>query len=792
MVHLAESKTTSGCSRLIPIPSMSTRHIHIKGRVQGVGFRPAVYRVATALKLKGSVANAADGVHVYLNADLQELNLFLEELNLQLPAMAVIAEVTTELVDRMDFSSFSIVKDKDANNFDMWITPDLALCPSCRESLHSDDDRRKNYAFTTCLDCGPRYSIMQSLPYERELTTMSYLQPCEACKKEYNDPGDVRFYSQTNSCPSCGVKMFWWNNQGSLLSHDQDEMIDLAVAALQGGKILAVKGIGGYLLLCDATDAAALTSLRQRKQRPAKPLAVLYPNIAMAQSDVVINPQEQQWLESPQAPIVLCRLKNQLSTGICTGHLAPGLEHLGVMLPYTPLLELISHRFQKPLVATSANISGCPIEYRDREALQNLGGIADYFLTNDREIAVPQDDSVLRCDQKGNTIMIRRSRGFAPAVMTPLLKEIEVSHLAFGADMKSTFALQDGHNLNVSQYLGKLGSYESIQVFQHCMHHLIDLTQARVDQVLADAHPDYHSTRLAAEYAEQADLQLIKVQHHKAHFAALLAEHNLWEMDRPIGGLIWDGTGYGDDGQIWGSEFFIYLDYEMRHCRGLQYFGQLAGDKMSQEPRLSALSLWGSHEGCRDHLKNQFSETEWNYFLRARNQTSLMTSSMGRFIDAFAAITGICTTQSYEGQAAMMLEALAYGAGREVSNEIYTFIITETGIDHSLLPDQICRDLGNGMTQHDLARKCWFSLAALAFQLADFYQVKDLALSGGVFQNAYLIDALHATNSKNINLYFHQQLSPNDENIAVGQLAWYQMTKEKKLVEQIKTATTCV
>lgn len=792
MVQLAQSKTTTGRSGLIKSERMFTRHIHIRGRVQGVGFRPAVYRLASSLQLKGKVVNADDGVHIYFNTDQKGAELFLHHLRNELPAMAVISHIKTELVDYFPYANFSIEKEKERQTFDMWITPDLALCPSCRQSLYTEGDKRKDYAFTTCVNCGPRYSIIQNLPYERENTAMHYLQACPSCEAEYSNPKDQRFYSQTNSCPACAVKLQWWDHNQQCLSTDQNEMLDLTLDALNHGKIVAVKGIGGYLLLCDATDAKVIQTLRKRKQRPAKPLAVLYPNLTTAQNDVVITAPEQQWLESSQAPIVLCRLKKQKMTGICSEDLAPGLVHLGVMLPYSPLLELISHRFQKPLVATSANVSGCPIEYKDREALQNLAGIADYFLTNDRDIVVPQDDSVLRCSQKGNTIVLRRSRGFAPAIMTQVLKKYPDCHLAFGADMKSSFAIRDQHNLNVSQYLGKLGSYESIAVYQSCMNHLIQLTQARVTKVFADAHPDYHSSQLASEYAGQHQLDLVTVQHHKAHFAALLAEHQLWDQDRSILGLVWDGTGYGDDGQIWGSESFVYHDYEMIHYPGLNYFAQLAGDKMSEEPRLSALSVLGNHEGCQNLLKDQFSEQEWNFFHRLRNQSTLKTSSMGRFIDAFAAITGVCTKQSYEGQAAMLLEALAWNEEWSVPQQLYTFIITDTGIDHSALPDQIISDLKKGLSTGEMARKFWFSLAALALDLADFHGIKDLALSGGVFQNDYLITAIQTLKRNDIQIYLHQQLSPNDENIAVGQLAWYQMTEEKKLVESIKITATCV
>ncbi|MBK7010010.1 MAG: carbamoyltransferase HypF [Saprospiraceae bacterium] len=771
---------------------MTTRHIHIKGRVQGVGFRPAVFRVATSMHLKGRVANTADGVHIEINADDKDLALFLSTLQNQLPPMAVISDLKVEEVAPIDFPSFSIVKDDVIRPFDMWITPDLAMCDDCRKSLHSKEDKRHAYAFTTCLNCGPRYSIIRALPYEREFTSMAYLHACPSCEKEYQNPVDNRFYSQTNSCPSCAVQMKWWTSGGVLVSKNQDHIIDLAVEALKQGKIIAVKGIGGYLLMCDAVQENAIIALRHRKHRPHKPFAILYPGIEMIKADTTVTAAEERWLKSVQSPIVLCKLKNQPATGICCQQLAPGLAQLGVMLPYSPLLELLSTQINRPLVATSGNISGGPIEFKDDNALKNLSDIADYFLTSDREIVVPQDDSVMRVSRNENSIIIRRSRGFAPAIMKTVLSDSKENILAFGADMKSSFALYDGHNLNVSQYLGHLGSFETNEVFRSCLDHLLQLTKTRVQKVLADLHPAYYSSQMAEEYAAAARVPLIKVQHHRAHFAAVLAENNLLKGDRPILGLVWDGTGYGDDGQIWGSECFVYHDYEMIHYHGLNYFAQLAGDKMSQEPRLSALSVLGDHEGCQNTLKDQFTEQEWNFFVRAKNQPAITTSSMGRFIDAFAAITGVCNKQSYEGQAAMLLEALAWKEEWSVPQQLYRFIITDTGIDHSALPDQIISDLNLGLSTGEMSRKFWFSLAVLALDLADFHGIKDLALSGGVFQNDYLITAIQTLKRNDMQIYLHQQLSPNDENIAVGQMAWYQMTEEKKLVESIKITATCV
>ena len=792
MVRMAKSKTATDHSGLTIIREMKTLHLHISGRVQGVGFRPAVYRIAREMHLNGTVANTADGVHIYVNTDDEGIQLLIHALHTQLPAMVVMADITIEEVPFAHFSDFSIVQDSPKKRFDLWITPDLALCESCRLAIQDVHNRRYQYAFTTCLNCGPRFSIMKALPYERENTTMETFLACPTCKQEYNRSDDVRFYSQTNSCCDCAVEMSFKTANGTIVVDRQADIIPAVAAALKAGSIVAVKGIGGYLLMCDATQAHAVAELRSRKMRPTKPLAVLYAHLQAAQQDVEITSHEKEWLHSPASPIVLCRLKSQTQSGIALHQIAPGLAHLGVMLPYSPLLALISEHFQKPLVATSGNISGCPIEYKDKQAFNNLAGIADYFLTNNREIVVPQDDSVLRCTSNGHPILIRRSRGFAPAVMSRLLEPSSEPLLAMGADMKSCFALHLGHNINVSQYLGKLGTYESINQLQGVIDHMLTLTEAKPAHVLTDAHPNYHSKALGTTIAEEAHAGEMSFQHHKAHFAAVLTENHLLASTEPILGVIWDGTGYGEDGQIWGGETFMLETGEITRIFSLSYFPQLAGDQMSQQPRLSALAVFGVTNGAAQRLSPRFGSDECKYYTRLRKKTSLFTSSMGRLIDAFAALLDLGDVQSYEGEAAMKMEALAWQAEEGCDQKLYPFTIKDQVIDYDLAAQQWITDLDEGKDAKTMAATFWHSLAALILDQAEHTHCDQIALSGGVFQNAYLVDALLERNGGRCRIYLHKEFSPNDENIALGQLALYQLTKKEKSTIKSKSAIPCV
>lgn len=770
---------------------MKTYHIHIGGLVQGVGFRPHVYQIAVQTGLGGWVSNTRDGVHIEFTADDKTARQFYERIIQHPPLNAVITNHTINEVAVKVFSAFSILADETDCKPDLLLTPDFAICDSCRKEIADLHNRRYRYPFTTCLHCGPRYSIVKALPYERYHTTMSHLEMCTDCKSEYNNVYDRRHYSQTNSCSECGIPMHLYDAAGNAVSDQPEEILARCQQYLKDGLILAVKGIGGYLLLCDATNESAIQQLRKRKHRPAKPFALLYASIEAASKDVHISEYEEAVLKDKAAPIVLCRLKAIQQNEICTSLIAPGLDKIGLMLPCAPLLHLLVNDFGKPLIATSGNTSGSPIIYEDEEAMEKLSRIADYILTYEREIVVPQDDSVLQLTGNGEKIILRRSRGLAPNFFPHPFEPSSNCILATGGELKSAFAIQEHHQLYVSQFLGNQESLASQEAFTHTSDYLFDLLQVKPSVILADKHPGYFVSQRANELSLENNIPLFLVQHHEAHFGAVLAENGLLSEKEPVLGIIWDGAGYGDDQQVWGGEFFVFEEGEMYRAIHFDYFPQLLGDKMNHEPRLSALSLMKSFPSCQYILEPQFSATEWNYYQQLIKQPAgLLTSSVGRLLDATASLLGICQVNTYEGEAAMQLEATARSYKDEIS-DYYPLPIKNNRIDLLLLLQELINDKGAGMPVNRIAKKLFYSLALAVGRVSDYLGIEKIAFSGGVFQNALLTEMIDTLYAGKKDLYRHRQLSPNDECIGFGQLACYHMLNTSKtagcLVKQAST-----
>lgn len=756
---------------------MTTYHIHIKGLVQGVGFRPHVYRLATEMQVRGWVNNTTNGVHIMATAEKEVLQKFYEQLIQHPPVQSKILSHHAEWVALQPFDSFYIHTSENSRQPDLMVTPDFGLCENCKTELFDSRQRRFRYPFITCTECGPRFSIITSLPYDREQTTMQPFDMCWQCRDEYHRVENRRYYSQTNSCATCGIPMMLKTTTGERLSEDYEEILQVVNQALQDGKIIAVKGIGGYLLLCDATRTEAVKTLRERKHRPSRPLALLYPDLQTVEKDVVLSPMDKRELQSVQAPIVLCRVKENPENEICTDWIAPGLQRIGVMLPYAPLLALIASDFTKPLIATSGNVSGSPILFQDEEAQPALSSIADLILSHERDIVVPQDDSVLQFSEKHEQkIILRRSRGLAPNYFSPSIST-SLPVLAMGAEMKSSFALLDQNRCYVSQYLGAQDSYEAQQSYQHTLQHLTSLLKFEPEIILVDAHPDYAATQLGKTFGKKNGYPVLEVQHHKAHFAAVLAENDLIEISSPVLGVVWDGTGLGDDGNSWGGEFFLYHERNMRRVAHLSYFPVLSGDKMAREPRLSAFSLL--HQiGEEAILKNKFAEAEWNYYQQAINSNSHMkTSSVGRFLDGVSSLLGLCDRSGYEGEAAMLLEAHASSTVVAEKNA-YPFHIAGDIIYGQPVWKAIIKDVSAKVNSQVIAARVHLGLAWMVQQLAQDYQCRHIAFSGGVFQNALLTDMMMDT-LKDFRLFFHRQLSPNDECISFGQLAYLQITEMK-------------
>jgi len=777
-----------------------TFHLHLTGLVQGVGFRPFVWQLARSMKLQGTVSNGADGVHIYINADAGTAQQFSDRVRAEVPVLARIQSVVLSEVETVYFHDFSIVDSRVSGPASLLLTPDLALCDACWAEMNNPANRRFGYAFTTCTHCGPRYSILRQLPYDRPTTTMAEFGMCADCEREYNDPANRRFYAQTNSCPNCPIEIQVYDSMGRCLKASQKILLRTVVSSLRGGCIVAVKGIGGYLLLCDATNTDAITQLRERKYRPAKPLAVLYPSLPSLHQDCFLANDELALLTSSTAPILLLDQRPNPASNLAVDQLAPGLSQLGVMLPYAPLLALIASRFDKPLVATSGNVSGSPICYTNQQALEQLPTVADLILTHNRDLVVPQDDSVMRLSPTyRQPIVLRRSRGLAPTVVSEWPSANTLNVLALGASLKSTFAWQLRGNTYVSQYLGDLESYDTQTSFRATLNHFLRLFDASPDVILADRHEGYFATQLARELATIWAIPLVSVQHHEAHLAAVLAENGLTNSKDPVLGIIWDGTGYGADEQIWGGEFIKYqgragLSLPFERIGHFDYFDALLGDKMPREPRLSALSLAAEIPGANSLLRPKFTDSEWSLYTKLPAQNRLRTSSVGRLFDGVASLLGLSDKVSYEGEAALLLEnrAARYvrANGYSKSQSYLPATLPTTQIPTRTIITGVVHSIQAGQPTDQIAANIHYTLVQAVATMARQTGIQKLAFSGGVFQNALLVDWLRHALEPTCQLHFHCQLSPNDECISFGQLAHYALTTTN--ITHLKTETTYV
>jgi hydrogenase maturation protein HypF len=759
---------------------LNTYHIHIKGRVQGVGFRPFVYKIAHELQLKGWVCNTTDGVHIRCSAEEELANQFYQKCIYHKPQLAVITDSSIEKVESETFDNFEIIESKDSR-LELSLTPDFSICKDCRYELADPTNRRYRYPFITCTHCGPRYSVLTGLPYDRPYTSMESFEMCESCSKEYTDPFDRRYFSQTNSCQTCGVKLYLIDPTQGKINLKEEEIFSRINEALRDEKIIAVKGIGGFLLLCNATSDHAVKTLRERKKRPSKPFAVLFQNTASVESQFQIGEIEKELLEGASSPIILLTKKDTISP--LSKHIAPGLETIGVMLPYAPLLELISLQFNGPLVATSANISGAPIVYG--EELEGLFQIADFIVDHNRVITFPQDDSVVQLSsKKKHKIILRRSRGMAPSVFKQI-ENTQVDRLALGAEMKAAFGFLVNSNTYISQYLGNLGYYENQVQFERVLSGFKNLIQPDLEEIIVDMHPGYFTHQLGKELAAKENLSLTEVQHHEAHFMSILTERNL--LDQRVLGIVWDGTGFGSDGNIWGGEFFEYESQTIQRIAHLDYFTHLANDRMSIDNRLCALSLAGSH---REKLAHYFTATEWDFYSKSIVERQILTSSMGRVFDAVAFIAGLASENTYEGHSAMLLEQEARKASFNVDQfDPYQFAISGTQISLSKAFDEMFLD--KVKRPEIISSRFHLTLVEIVRSIAEEGNYHKIAFSGGVFQNGFLVDLLIDRLDKDFQLHFHEELSPNDENIAYGQLSYASCIKKTKK-HNLKKLETCV
>lgn len=730
-----------------------------------------------AHKLAGTICNDSDGLHIEFNANGNATEL-INGIIAAAPPLSCITSYDLHEVATKQFEQFTILESNYSPDTNLPLTPDFAMCEHCKAEMGDPLNRRYDYPFITCTQCGPRFSIVQSLPYDRCNTSMHSFDMCDECKAEYEAVSDRRFFSQTNSCKKCGVQLTVFDTAKNELTCNNDEAIDIVDTCLREAKIVAIKGIGGFLLVCDATNEKAVTTLRSRKHRPAKPFALLCKDIGQVKAIAECNDKEEQELKSVAAPIVLLKQKQEAKNKIVVELIAPKINTIGVMLPYAPLLQIIANNFNKPLVATSANISSSPIIYTNEDALNNLCSIADIVVTHNREITTPQDDSVVQFTGSNKKIILRRARGMAPSYFLASATSCETA-VATGALMKSSFTLLHRQNTYISQYLGSTESYDAQQTYKKTLEYFLNITGAKPEIIITDLHKGYYASAIGNELANEWNAKVYQVQHHKAHFAAVLAENNLLNHNEPVLGIIWDGTGLGDDGNIWGGEFFKYSNNNMQRCYYFDYFPVLLQDKMAKEPRLSALAACNDIANAENILQEKFTADEWNLYNTMLQQSgNIQTSSAGRIFDAVASLLNLSNKQTYEGEAALYLQhvATAYFEkhGFNFSESYFT-----TGAHYYRIPTKtlftgISRDITKGKTKEYIAAKFHYSLIHIIGIVAKHIGVKNICVSGGVFQNALLVMLLKYHLNKEYNLYLHKQLSPNDENISYGQLMYYE------------------
>lgn len=747
----------------------SRYRLKITGTVQGVGFRPFVYRLATAWHLTGWINNTSEGVLIEVEGSPGRLDKFMEQLQTDKPPISHIDRIERHNIAPNNDDSFKIVFSENGKNKSVVILPDLAVCPDCLREMLDPSDRRYLYPFINCTNCGPRFSIIKSLPYDRVNTTMKTFTMCEKCAAEYSEPSDRRFHAQPNACPDCGPHLELWNGRGQVLEKYNTALLK-AAEALHRGQIVAVKGLGGFHLMVDATNDNAVRVLRQRKHREEKPLAVMFPDLNSIKSVCRVADAEETILQSIASPIVL--LEKGESGRDCTiaESVAPGNPYLGAMLPYTPLHHLLTRLVQRPVVATSGNISDEPICIDERDALARLGNIADLFLVHDRPIARHVDDSVVRL-MAGREMIVRRARGYAPGPVK--LKAPCENILAVGAHMKNAVAVTIDDNVFVSQHVGDLDTEAAVGAFNDAVEQLLGLYDRAPEIIACDMHHDYYSTA----YAQKKGAKVVKVQHHYAHILSCMAENHL---DVPVLGVAWDGTGYGLDGTIWGGEFMVVDKGSFKRAASFRPFPLLGGDSAAQEPRRSALGLLyelsagniDNYADCATYEAFRGEERDMLYRALTGKINTVMTSSVGRLFDAVASLIGSRQIMSFEGQAAMELEFLAH---RGNTTAIYEMDYgwqnqDQIVIDWAPMVYGILKDIKTNCSKEIIAAKFHNTLAVAILGVAKLVEIKSIVLSGGCFQNKYLTElAIDKLRRNGFDVFWHRHIPPNDGGICLGQ-----------------------
>jgi hydrogenase maturation protein HypF len=776
--------------------------ISLHGAVQGVGFRPFVYRLATGMGLNGWVLNSSEGVFIEVEGDRPTLDSFVSRIAKEKPPRSYIQGLESTFLDPVGFEKFEIRESDSCGGKSALVVPDIATCPECAAEIFDPGNRRFLYPFTNCTNCGPRFTIIKSLPYDRPNTTMAKFEMCDECRAEYDDPLDRRFHAQPNACPKCGPQLELWDASGNVLAKRNAALLT-AVEAIRSGKIVALKGIGGFQLLVDARNDDAVVRLRARKHREEKPFALLYPSLENVKGECEVSELEQGLLLSPEAPIVLLRRKRQSLRGSAqrfepkssdepenfagsefsglSACVAPRNPYLGVMLPCSPLHLILMRELGFPVVATSGNISDEPICIDEVDALQKLGEIADFLLVHDRPIERHVDDSVVRV-MADRVQVVRRARGYAPFPVE-LDEAGTQSVVAVGAHLKNTIAINSGNNIFISQHIGDLSTMEAYQAFEKVTGDFRKLYDVAPTIIAHDMHPDYLSTRFAFNSAGDK----LGIQHHFAHVAACMAENKLSR----VLGVSWDGTGYGEDGTIWGGEFLVTGTSSYDRAATFRTFRLPGGTASIKEPRRTAMGLLYEIFGERAFEMTElapvlaFDSRSLDLVRKmiASGLNSPLTSSAGRLFDAVASLAGLRQIVSFEGQGAMELEFALDGVD---CDDVYDFESIEGGMrengekkffEPSLVIDWepvikgILADLLSGNPVGVVSAKFHNTLAEIIVKVSKQTGEEKVVLTGGCFQNKYLTErSVRRLTDEGFRVYWHQRVPPNDGGISLGQI----------------------
>jgi hydrogenase maturation protein HypF len=778
---------------------MKCFHLSLKGLVQGVGFRPFVYNLARDLGIKGYIKNTSDGV--VIEAEGSSYAEFLDAIRLRYPPLARIDNINVQELPGKGYSEFTIISSSEGASFTL-VSPDVSICAACLEELFDPSDRRYLYPFINCTNCGPRYSITKQVPYDRPNTTMSLFKMCPQCLGEYNDPRDRRFHAQPNACSLCGPSVSLSIRNSQFQSCTAENPIASAVELLKRGAVVAVKGLGGFHICCDASNEAAVKSLREKKRKSNKPFALMSPDLDAVRKFCLVSEKEENILKDRRRPIVLLKKKGGNGTGgrKLSQHIAPNNRYLGVMLPYTPLHYLLFHipdandpstvpcHFDA-LVMTSGNIAEEPIVVDNDEAVAKLSDLADAFLFHDRDIFMRVDDSVVRTGNKREVplFFLRRARGFVPEPV--ILKDDGPDVLGCGADLKNCFTITRGNYAVIGQHIGDMENLESLHFFEETLENLKQVYRSQPIGLAYDLHPGYMSSRWAAEQMRLRKVPGYAVQHHYAHIASVMAEHGL--KDRVIG-IAMDGTGYGTDGNLWGGEFLICDIREFVRAAHFNYIPLPGGERAIKECWRTAVGMVVSAFACNEYNQARLNESVMRaldeagflvkYGIRrveaivkiaGNRQFSPLSSGAGRVFDAVSALAGVCDVNTFEGEAAIALE-------NEVEAgivESYAFALAEGGpmrIDFSPAVIQIMDDLKNGGPRGRIAAKFHNTIVeaitAVALRMSNDYGLGKVVLSGGVFQNNYIFDRTYdALTTRGLNVFTNVKVPCNDACISLGQ-----------------------